>query len=102
MPTTIDSMTGVEIKSPFFDTAVSLELFPVHPNVLKNPNAPQKNRVALIYGSNGSGKSTISFIQMPKVVEFGGIGSFLLHYVEDKPHENTEEGEVEVKTNGPE
>lgn len=47
MPTTIDSMTGVEIKSPFFDTAVSLELFPVHPNVLKNPNAPQKNRVAL-------------------------------------------------------
>lgn len=27
MPTTIDSMTGVEIKSPFFDTAVSLELF---------------------------------------------------------------------------
>lgn len=30
------------------------------------------------------------------------IGSFLLHYVEDKPHENTEEGEVEVKTNGPE
>lgn len=35
MPTTIDSMTGVEIKSPFFDTAVSLELFPVHPNVLK-------------------------------------------------------------------
>lgn len=26
MPTTIDSMTGVEIKSPFFDTAVSLEL----------------------------------------------------------------------------
>lgn len=60
MPTTIDSMTGVEIKSPFFDTAVSLELFPVHPNVLKNPNAPQKNRVALIYGSNGSGKSTIA------------------------------------------
>ena len=59
MPTTIDSMTGVEIKSPFFDTAVSLELFPVHPNVLKNPNAPQKNRVALIYGSNGSGKSTL-------------------------------------------
>ena len=45
---------------PFFDTAVSLELFPVHPNVLKNPNAPQKNRVALIYGSNGSGKSTIA------------------------------------------
>ena len=39
---------------------------------------------------------------MPKAVEFGGIGSFLLHYVEDKPHENTEEGEVEVKTTGPE
>ena len=27
---------------------------------MKNPNAPQKNRVALIYGSNGSGKSTIA------------------------------------------
>ena len=39
---------------------------------------------------------------MPKVVEFSGIGSFLLQYVEDKPHENTEEGEVEVKTNGTE
>lgn len=39
---------------------------------------------------------------MPKVVEFSGIGSFLLRYVEDKPRENTEEGEVEVKTNGPE
>ena len=36
MPTTIDSMTGVEIKSPFFDTAVSLELFPVHDQITKS------------------------------------------------------------------
>lgn len=60
MPTTISSMTGIRIKSPFFDTEVSLELFPVHPCVLKDSGAPQKNRVALIYGSNGSGKSTIA------------------------------------------
>lgn len=53
MPTIIDSMTGVKIKSPFFDTGALLELFPVHTN-------PKKNRVALIYGSNGSGKSTIA------------------------------------------
>lgn len=60
MATTIDSMTGIVIKSPFFDIPSSLELFPIHPNVLKNPNAPQKNRVSLIYGANGSGKSTIA------------------------------------------
>lgn len=60
MPTTIDSMTGIVIKSPFFDAPSLLELFPTHPNVLKNPNAPQKNRVALLYGANGSGKSTIA------------------------------------------
>lgn len=60
MPTTIDNMTGIVIKSPFFDAPSSLELFPPHPNVLKNPNAPQKNRVAILYGANGSGKSTIA------------------------------------------
>ena len=60
MSTTIDSMTGIVIKSPFFDIPSSFELFPIHPNVLKNPNAPQKNRVALLYGANGSGKSTIA------------------------------------------
>ena len=53
MSTTIDSMTGIVIKSPFFDGPSALELFPTHPNVLKNPNAPQKNRVALLYGANG-------------------------------------------------
>lgn len=53
-------MTGIVITSPFFDAPSSLELFPTHPNVLKNPNAPQKNRVALLYGANGSGKSTIA------------------------------------------
>ena len=60
MSTTIDSMTGIVIKSPFFDTSSLLELFPTHPSVVKNPNAPQKNRVALVYGANGSGKSTIA------------------------------------------
>ena len=60
MSTTIDSMTGIVIKSPFFDGPSALELFPTHPNVLKNPSAAQKNRVALLYGANGSGKSTIA------------------------------------------
>ena len=32
---------------------------------------------------------------MPKVVEFSGIGSFLLQYVEDKPHKNTEQEAVQ-------
>ena len=53
MSTTIDSMTGINIKSPFFDTTVSLDLFP-------SLQVPKKNRVALVYGANGSGKSTIA------------------------------------------
>ena len=57
---TISSMTGVVIKSPFFDVPSTLELFPTHPDVLKKPNSPKKNRVALLYGANGSGKSTIA------------------------------------------
>ena len=35
MSTTIDSMNGIVIKSPFFDGPSALELFPTHPNVLK-------------------------------------------------------------------
>lgn len=60
IPTTIESMTGIVIKSPFFDMPFALELFPIHSKVLKTPNAPQKNRIALLYGANGSGKSTIA------------------------------------------
>ena len=60
MPTTIESMTGVAIKSPFFNDESMLELFPLHPKVAKTPSAPFKNRVALVYGPNGSGKSTIA------------------------------------------
>lgn len=60
MPTTIESMTGIVIRSPFFDVPFALELFPPHPKVVKTPDAPQKNRVALLYGANGSGKSTIA------------------------------------------
>lgn len=54
MATTIESMTGVSISSAFFSIATSLELFPKHPKPSKN------NRVALLYGKNGSGKSTIA------------------------------------------
>lgn len=57
--TIIDSMTGISIKSPFLENQ-NYELYPIHSKVIKNSNAPQKNRVALIYGKNGSGKSTIA------------------------------------------
>ena len=53
MSTTIDSMTGINIRSPFFDTTASFNLFPTN-------QAPKKNRIALVYGANGSGKSTIA------------------------------------------
>ena len=89
MPTTIDSMTGVEICIVLIQPMCWLT-FPMH----------GKNQI--IGWQVQDEQITKSFNQMPKAVEFGGIGSFLLHYVEDKPHENTEEGEVEVKTNGPE
>lgn len=35
MSTTIDSMTGIVIKSPFFDGPSALELFPTHPSAPK-------------------------------------------------------------------
>ncbi len=50
MATTIESMTGVSISSAYFSIATSLELFPKH------PKPPKSNRVALLYGKNGSGK----------------------------------------------
>ena len=50
----IESMTGISIKSPFFSENPTLEFFPVH------SNPPKMNRVALLFGSNGSGKSTIA------------------------------------------
>ena len=53
MSTTIDSMTGINIRSPFFDTTASFNLFPTN-------QAPKKNRIALVYGANGSGKITIA------------------------------------------
>ena len=40
MSTTIDSMTGINIRSPFFDTTASFNLFPTN-------QAPKKNRIAL-------------------------------------------------------
>ena len=48
MPTTIESMTGVYIKSDFFSNAPTLELYPPH------------HRVALLYGRNGCGKTTVA------------------------------------------
>ena len=50
---TIDSMTGVYIQSDFFDNAPTLELFPA-------PTANKHFRAALLYGKNGSGKSTVA------------------------------------------
>lgn len=54
MATVIESMTGVNITSAFFSNATLLELFPKH------PKPPKSNRIALLYGKNGSGKSTIA------------------------------------------
>lgn len=54
MSTAIERMTGIDIKSAYFSNAASLELFPKH------PKPPHNNRVALLYGKNGSGKSSIA------------------------------------------
>lgn len=60
MSTAIESMTGIIVRSPFFSNPTTLEFFPVHPEVIKKTSSPKRNRVALLYGSNGSGKSTIA------------------------------------------
>jgi tRNA A37 threonylcarbamoyladenosine biosynthesis protein TsaE len=54
MASLVEQMTGVTISSPYFPNVTSLELFPKH------PKPPKNNRVALLYGKNGSGKSTIA------------------------------------------
>ena len=54
MASIIEQMTGVAISSAYFSNATALELFPKH------SKPPKNNRVALLYGKNGSGKSTIA------------------------------------------
>lgn len=54
MGTTIKNMTGINISSKYFSTPTFLEFFPKHSKPQKN------NRAALVYGNNGSGKSTIA------------------------------------------
>ncbi|WP_312942981.1 AAA family ATPase [Oscillibacter sp.] len=54
MATAIESMTGINVSSSYFSSPAILELFPKHPKPSKS------NRVALLYGKNGSGKSTIA------------------------------------------
>nr|DAJ91366.1 MAG TPA: AAA domain protein [Caudoviricetes sp.] len=54
MATAIGSMTGVSVSSPFFTNKPTLELFP------QNPKSATSSRIALMYGKNGSGKSTIA------------------------------------------
>jgi predicted ATPase len=53
MATAIESITGISISSDYFSNMATLEFFPTH------PKPPKVNRVALLYGKNGSGKSTI-------------------------------------------
>jgi len=57
MATVIKSMTGILIQSPFFSDPKGLEIFP---DISQNGTSPKRNRVALLYGTNGSGKSTIA------------------------------------------
>lgn len=53
--TTIDNMTGISMRCDWlFNSAKVLEFFPIHGKPAK------KNRVALVYGKNGSGKSTVA------------------------------------------
>lgn len=51
----IDSMTGVSIQCNWlYTSAQRLEFFPTHSKPTK------KNRIAIVYGKNGSGKSTVT------------------------------------------
>lgn len=54
MSTTIENLTGIQILSEYFTNQPNLKFFPPHTTQGK------VNRVALVYGRNGSGKSTIS------------------------------------------
>ena len=53
MATIIDSITGIKINSAFFNSSPVFELFPPL-------TTPKKNRITLLYGKNGSGKSSIA------------------------------------------
>jgi len=50
----IEGMTGAKLTSEYFSSNTSLEFFPRH------TKPGRVNRVALVYGNNGSGKSTIA------------------------------------------
>lgn len=54
MSTIIKNMTGINIVSKYFSNNTFLEFFP------KYSDEKKKNRVSLIYGGNGTGKSTIA------------------------------------------
>lgn len=54
MSTAIENLTGIQISSEYFTNCPELKLFPPHKKQGKY------NRIALVYGRNGSGKSTIS------------------------------------------
>ena len=56
MASLIDDITAISIQSPHFSPVSEMELFPVHASCEKG----FKYRVAILYGSNGSGKSTIA------------------------------------------
>lgn len=54
MATMIESLSGITIRSPYFSTNPMLEFFP------QSKKLKRTKRAALIFGSNGSGKSTIA------------------------------------------
>lgn len=109
MSTAIENLTGIQISSEYFTNKPNLKLFP--------PNAKQGkiNRVALVYGRNGSGKSTISqgFYEYansinPKNVELNLLtgDNYLKISSNDKPNkvfvfnENYVDKNVKIKTGG--
>ena len=52
-PSEIEKLTGITLKSEYFDPEATLELFP-------NTSNGEPSRVSLLYGHTGSGKSTIA------------------------------------------
>ncbi len=54
------NISSIEIESPFFSTPKKLALLPVNTSIKNNIETKTKIRASIIFGRNGSGKSTIA------------------------------------------